>query len=42
VTVISIDYVGDNSNAPTPEPALGVSIQAKPDGWLEVSIKPLP
>lgn len=32
VTAISIDYFGGNSNAPSPETVLGVSIQPKPDG----------
>src|ERR1044072_209878 len=34
VTAISIDYIGDNSGAPTPESVLGTSITAKPDGSM--------
>lgn len=34
VTAISIDYIGDNSGAPTPETVLGTTIQAKPDGSM--------
>ena len=32
VTAISIDYIGNNSNAPTPEAVLGTAIEARPDG----------
>lgn len=34
VTAISIDYIGDNSGAPTPETVLGTTITAKPDGSM--------
>ena len=34
VTAISIDYFGENSNAPTPDAVLGAAIQAKPDGSM--------
>lgn len=34
VTAISIDYFGDNSNAPTPDAVLGASLQAKADGSI--------
>ena len=34
VTAISIDYIGDNNGAPTPEAVLGVSIEPKPDGSM--------
>lgn len=34
VTAISIDYFGDNSNAPTSEAVLGVALQAKADGSM--------
>ena len=34
VTAISIDYIGDNSGAPTPETVLGTTIEAKPDGSM--------
>ncbi|HYV84077.1 MAG TPA: hypothetical protein VE931_11205 [Pyrinomonadaceae bacterium] len=34
VTAISIDYIGDNSGAPTPESVLGTSITPKPDGSM--------
>ena len=34
VTAISIDYFGENSNAPTPDAVLGTAIQAKPDGSM--------
>ena len=34
VTAISIDYFGDNSNAPTPEAVLGAALQAKADGSM--------
>ena len=34
VTAISIDYLGENSNAPTPYAVLGAAIQAKPDGSM--------
>lgn len=32
VTALSIDYFGDNSNAPTPDAVLGVALQPKADG----------
>lgn len=34
VIAISIDYFGDNSNAPTPEAVLGTALQAKADGSM--------
>lgn len=34
VTAISIDYFGENSNAPSPETVLGAALQAKPDGSM--------
>lgn len=34
VTAISIDYFGDNSNAPSPDAVLGVAPQAKADGSM--------
>lgn len=34
VTAISIDYFGDNSNAPSPDAVLGVALEAKPDGSM--------
>jgi hypothetical protein len=34
VTAISIDYFGENSNAPTPDAVLGTSPEAKPDGSM--------
>jgi hypothetical protein len=34
VMAISVDYIGDNDNAPSPETVLGASIQAKPDGSM--------
>lgn len=34
VTVISVDYVGKDGNAPLPEAVLGEAVQAKPDGSM--------
>ena len=34
VIAISIDYFGDNSNSPSPDKVLGVSLQAKADGSM--------
>ena len=34
VTAISIDYYGNNSNAPSPDAVLGVGLQAKADGSM--------
>ena len=34
VIAISIDYFGDNSNAPTPEAILGAALEAKADGSM--------
>ena len=34
VMAISVDYFGDNSNAPAPEAVLGMSLQAKADGSM--------
>jgi hypothetical protein len=34
VMAISIDYFGENSNAPAPDVVLGVGLQAKPDGSM--------
>ena len=34
VTAISVDYIGDTNNAPTPEKVLGAAIEAKPDGSM--------
>jgi len=34
VTAISVDYFGDNSNAPTPDAVLGTALQAKADGSM--------
>ena len=34
VTAISIDYFGDNSQAPAPEAVLGVALEAKADGSM--------
>lgn len=34
VTAISVDYFGEDSNAPSPNVVLGVELQAKPDGSM--------
>jgi hypothetical protein len=34
VIAISVDYFGDDDNAPSPEAILGVALQAKPDGSM--------
>jgi hypothetical protein len=34
VTAISIDYFGENSNAPSPEAVLGAALHAKADGSM--------
>jgi hypothetical protein len=34
VTAISIDYFGNNSNAPSPDAVLGVALEAKADGSM--------
>ncbi|MBD0326963.1 MAG: hypothetical protein ICV68_11055, partial [Pyrinomonadaceae bacterium] len=34
VTAISVNYMGDDSNAPKPAAVLGEEIQAKPDGSM--------
>ena len=34
VTAISIDYFGDNNNAPSPDAVLGAALQAKADGSM--------
>lgn len=34
VTVISVDYVGKDGNAPSPEAVLGEAVQAKQDGSI--------
>jgi hypothetical protein len=34
VTAISIDYFGDNSDAPSPDAVLGAALQAKADGSM--------
>ena len=34
VTAISIDYFGDDSNAPAPSSVLGIELEAKPDGSM--------
>src|SRR5919106_6142479 len=34
VTAISIDYFGDNSNAPAPDVVLGAALEAKADGSM--------
>lgn len=34
VMAISVDYFGENSNAPSPDAVLGVHLQAKPDGSM--------
>ena len=34
VVAISVDYVGPNSKAPSPEDVLGEAVQAKPDGSI--------
>jgi len=34
VTAISIDYFGDNSNAPSPDAVLGAALKAKADGSM--------
>lgn len=34
VIAISIDYFGDNNNAPTPDAVLGAALQAKADGSM--------
>jgi hypothetical protein len=34
VTAISVDYFGEDSNAPSPNTVLGVELQAKPDGAM--------
>jgi hypothetical protein len=34
VTAISIDYIGDQSKAPTPETVLGVGLEARADGSM--------
>ena len=34
VTAISVDYIGNTSNAPTAQDVLGVELQAKPDGSM--------
>ena len=34
VTAISIDYFGENSNAPAPDAVLGAGLEAKPDGSM--------
>ncbi|HSE30548.1 MAG TPA: hypothetical protein VLA93_03115 [Pyrinomonadaceae bacterium] len=34
VTAISIDYFGDNRNAPSPDAVLGVGLEAKADGSM--------
>lgn len=34
VMAISIDYFGENSNAPAPDAVLGMQLEAKPDGSM--------
>ena len=34
VVAISVDYLGDNSNPPSPETVLGAALQAKADGSM--------
>ena len=34
VTAVSVDYVGENSNAPSPQAVLGEDILARPDGSM--------
>ena len=34
VTAISIDYFGDNNNAPSPDAVLGAALEAKADGSM--------
>jgi hypothetical protein len=39
VMAVSIDYLGNDSGAPTPEQVLGQTIQAKPDGSLYALVR---
>jgi hypothetical protein len=34
VMAISIDYIGDSTNAPSPSAVLGIELEAKPDGSM--------
>ncbi len=34
VMAISIDYIGENTDAPSPSSVLGIELQAKPDGSM--------
>ena len=34
VIAISIDYIGDSTNAPSPRSVLGIELEAKPDGSM--------
>ena len=34
VMAISIDYIGDNNDAPSPSSVLGIELEAKPDGSM--------
>jgi light-regulated signal transduction histidine kinase (bacteriophytochrome) len=39
VMAISIDYIGDSTNAPSPSSVLGIELEAKPDGSMMIAVK---